>query len=152
MNDWLYPLSSRSGFRFLFADGSSTTDTSPENFRAAVINGGFADDDWPIATNFHRVESRDRVWIYYGTADGDRGVVGLATITAVEEPREAGIQIFLRWNRRATRRLFAQPFPALEVRSAIWPRGAVHNLSAHPTLVTRMLQQAGVSAPGATSP
>jgi hypothetical protein len=139
---WLYPLSSTSGFYFVLPDGTTTTDTSPANFKKSVLRE-VSDDCWTVATNYLNIRAGDRVWVYYGQADGDLGVVGLATVRDVTEPVGHRADIELRWDKAATRRLLINPVPASEVRRYLWPRAAVANLTPHTALVKELLDHAG---------
>lgn len=138
MTDWLYPLSSTSGYWFQLPDGSRTKDTSPANFEATVLRGS-PDKTWTVARNYKQMKAGDRVCIYYGTSDGDLGIVGLATVTSVDPPADGRADAHLRWDKRRTRNLLTNPLPAREVRRFILrPRAAVENLSNHPQLVRRL--------------
>ncbi len=63
VNDWLYPLSSKSGYWFEMPDGSRTNDTSPASFEASVLRAS-ADESWTVAQNFKQINVGDRVWVY----------------------------------------------------------------------------------------
>lgn len=141
MNDWLYPLSSTSGFYFEMPDRSRTDNTSPANFEASVLRAD-PNDRWTIAHNYRQVQAGDRVWIYYGRSDGDLGVVGLATVRRIDPPTDGRADVHLRWDRPRTRRLIKNPVNAAEVRAFIWARAAVANLSVHPALVRRLRRRA----------
>jgi len=142
MADWLYPLSSKSGYRFELSNGR-TRDTGPTSF-ARMIREGASDDKWGAYQNWRKAQPKDRVWVYYGTSDGDLGIVGLAEITKVEKPREpkGRATISLKWNRKVTKQLQVRPFPALQVRrhipralAAMWrvPEKMVKELHKHTT-------------------
>lgn len=123
--DWLYPLSSNANYYFEY-DGGVTDDTGPSSFEQMVQLGAI-DDRWGAYKNWRKMQPGDRMWVYYGTADGDLGVVGLAAITAVNPPDEPGgrAEVVLAWDRPATMRLLANPLPAPEVRAYIpHPQGA----------------------------
>ena len=145
MNDWLYPLSRTSGCTFTDAAGKRYRDTSFDSFRQ-MMGSGSSDDWWYLATNFRRVEIGDRVWCYYGVADGDRGIVGLATIYDVSNDEKAATHdIHLKWTRRATEALLVTPVPADVIRRYVpRPRAPVWNLSHHPKLVRLLSQAAGI--------
>lgn len=148
--DWVYPLSSRSGFWFELPDGSSTQDTSPANFEASVLRAT-SDDYWTISTNYRRVRPGDRVWVYYGHADGDLGVVGLARVRRTSPPADGRADLHLRWDKARTRRLILNPVPAPFVRQFIWPRAAVAGIHAHPKLVARLQRHADLAPAGPTT-
>jgi hypothetical protein len=139
---WLYPLSSTSDFWFVLPDGTETQDTSPANFEKSVLREG-SDDCWTVASNYRRIGPGDRVWVYYGRADGDLGVVGLATVRDVTDPEDGRADIELRWDKAATRRLLIDPVPASEVRRYLRPRAAVANMAPHTALVNELLERAG---------
>ena len=103
------------------------------------------DDQWYLSTNFRRVEEGDRIWCYYGRADGDAGIVGLATVLSVIHNEVKGTHdVNLKWDLRATRRLLANSVPAPVVRGYIQrPRSAVTGLNKHPKLVRLLLRAAG---------
>jgi hypothetical protein len=124
--DWLYPLSSKANYYFELSR-SSTVDTSPTSFEE-MIHDGAGDDEWGVFKNWKSAAPGDRVWIYYGTADGDLGVVGLATIRRVVPPSEPGApgMVHLRWQPKVTKRLLRYPYPAAMVREHLHhPRGAM---------------------------
>jgi len=128
-------------------DGSLTKDTSPASFEEALR--GHPDASWGVATNFRRINKRDRVWVYYGRADGDLGVVGLATVREVTEQEDGRTTVLLRWDIERSKHLIVRPFPATEIRRAVWPRAAVGDLTPHARLVARLLRHA--SLPGIPS-
>ena len=129
MTDWLYPLSSKSGFWFELPNGG-TRDTGPTSF-ARMIREGARDDKWGANKNWRNAQPKDRVWVYYGTSDGDLGIVALAEITEIKKPRRprGRATISLKWKLKITKRLQVRPFPALQVRKYI-PRaqGAMYRV------------------------
>ena len=156
MSDWLYPLSSKSdhwfedeeGNRIWCEDdaGNRISDTGIECFKE-MLRLGSTDVNWFLSTNYRNVRKGDRVWIYYGTADSDIGIVGLATIRDIDHDEDSGEHgIHLRWNRRATRRLIATPVPAKEVRKFIpWPAATVWwGPYRHLKLVDRLVKASGI--------
>lgn len=129
--DFLYPLSSGSGYRFKLIDGSLTVDTGPAAFQQMIIEGG-SDCDWGAYKNWRVIKPGDRIWIYYGTSDGDLGVVGLARAVSVQPPKRPKDRaiITMRWDLKRTQELSRRPFPAKKVRksipraqSAVWSIG-----------------------------
>jgi hypothetical protein len=123
--DWLYPLSSNAEYWFVLPNGR-TLDTSPTSFEEMVQQGAI-DDTWGAYKNWRNMRAEHRVWVYYGVADGDLGVVGLARVIEVEPPTapRGRATIHLRWDRQATLRLLNSPYPAAEVRKHISrPQGA----------------------------
>ena len=149
VSNWLYPLSRTSGCIFVDAEGIELSDTSFGSFKT-MMQSSVSDDWWYLSTNFRNVRIDDRVWIYYGTADRDIGITGLATIRDFRDFRELDNDIrwpdiYLRWNRRATNRLIANPVPAKEIRKSIpKPRRPVWNLDRHPELVDRLRKASGI--------
>lgn len=146
--NWLYPLSKASGKVFVDADGNELSDTSFESFRKMMTGNAPTDDRWYLATAYRQVEPGDRMWCYYGTADGDQGIVGVAEITAVEHHEEAGTHdLVLCWDHDRTRRLLIEPVPAARVREFIRnPRSPVWNLDRHPELLDEIKRHAGLSS------
>jgi hypothetical protein len=103
------------------------------------------DAHWYLTTNFLQVAQGDRVWCYYGTADGDRGLVGLGTITDVYNGGDHH-EITIAWDLRRTRRLLSNPLTASRVREFIHrPRSAVQNLTRHPSLCAELHALAGIA-------
>ena len=145
MSDWLYPLSRTSGRILVDEEENNLGDTSFGSFKK-MMRSSVSDDWWYLSTNFRNVSNGDRVWIYHGTADRDVGITGLATIRGIRKLAEnRWPDIHLRWNRRATSRLIANPVPAKEVRKFIpRPRAPVWNLDRHPALVDRLRKASGI--------
>jgi len=147
MSDWLYPLSASSGRYFIDDAGHEYLDTSFASF-SAMMRKPSRDDWWYLATNFRKVRPGDRVWCYYGAADGDIGVVGVANVLEVdhdEQTREHSAH--LAWAVNATRRLMKAPVGATEVRKHLaHPRAAVQALNPYPALVRKLVKAAGFSS------
>jgi hypothetical protein len=145
MSDWLYPLSSGSGRWFVDSTGHRYNDTSFASFRT-MMSKPSKDDWWYLATNYRNVQIGDRIWCYYGAADGDLGVVGVALVRDLVHDEHAGTHdIHLDWKVTATRRLMKAPVPATDVRRFIArPRAAVQALDVHPQLVRQLLKAAGI--------
>jgi len=145
MSDWLYPLSATSGREFHDATGHRYTNTGFTSFTKMMAKPA-KDDWWYLATNYRNVKPGDRIWCYYGAADGDLGVVGLALVHDVMHDESAGTHdIHLDWQVTATRRLMKGPVAATDVRKFIArPRAAVQALDPHPTLVRQLLKAAGI--------
>ena len=125
-SDWLYPLSSKSDYYFECKKGR-TRDTGPASFQQ-MIQEGAVDDKWGAYKNWKNVKPKDRIWIYYGSADGNLGVVGLAAVRSVDEPTKSSgrATIHMRWDQEATRKLLRNPFAAELVRQHIpRPQGSV---------------------------
>lgn len=118
-SDWLYPVSSASNYVFQLKN-RRTTDTGPASFEEMILAGGF-DDNWGAYMNWKNMVKDDRIWIYYGTADGDLGVAGLAYVKQVSNPKEprGSASIKLRWDHDITMKLIENPFPAANVRKHI---------------------------------
>lgn len=145
MSDWLYPLSATSGRWFEDATGYRYPDTSFSSFKTMMLRPG-TDDWWYLATNFRKVQIGDRIWCYYGSADGNLGVVGVAITRALAHDEAAGTHdVHLDWKITATRRLLKAPVSAVEVRKYIpRPRAAVQALDPHPKLVRQLLKASGI--------
>jgi len=95
------------------------------------------------------------MWVYYGTADGDLGIVGLASIIGVtpSDPPDGHAVIKLAWNKPVTLRLLANPFPALAVRKHIpRPQGPAWRIG--PALSQALLNHSkkGTSSSAAAKP
>lgn len=141
-SDWLYPLSSTAGRWFEDPVTGRTEDVSLESFRRLVLGASSSGDHWYLSTNYRNVEPGDRVWVYMG--NDDVGVIGVGRIVTVERdaPEKA---ITIRFNKTASRRLFAKPYPAAKVRAHIpYPRAAVQNMDRHPALVRAVRKAAGL--------
>ena len=119
-SDWLYPLSSTSGYVFSLPRGRETPDTGPASFQQMINNFGY-DDEWYVSKNWKNIAEGDRVWAYYGTSDGDLGVVGLAYVNIVSTPEKprGKAMVELEWDMKITDGLLKVPFPALSVRKYI---------------------------------
>ena len=150
--DWLYPLSSVSGYVFDLRGGSKTKDTGPPAFEQMVSQGG-ADHWWGAYRNWKQLQVGDRIWVYYGTADGDVGVTGLGRVLSVSPPPHphgrAAIQI--KWDIRATKSLCKCPFPAGKVRKDI-PRAIAPLWEIKPPLARKLRHHLGApSSPSRTA-
>ena len=66
--DWLYPLSSKSGYFFTLKFGNSV-DTGPASLEQMILDD-VADDTWIAHKNWKNIKDGDRIWIYYGKIDG----------------------------------------------------------------------------------
>lgn len=143
MSDWLYPLSSSSGFWFELPDGTRTRDTSPSNFERSVLRPR-SDDIWTVANNYRRIRPRDSIWVYYGHADGDLGVVGLGSVVKIHPPVGRRADVEISWDKSRTRTLLVSPLPAVTVRRYVWPRSAVADLKPHSPLVRALRRQAAL--------
>jgi hypothetical protein len=110
VGDWLYPLSSKSGYWFQFSDGKRSRDTGPTSFEEMILRAA-SDDEWGVSRGWRRMQLGDRVWVYYGKADGDLGIVGLGFVRSIEPPgRPRGrAKVKLRWNLGVTRKLILGP-------------------------------------------
>jgi hypothetical protein len=146
--DWLYPLSSVSGYKFKRI-GGLTFDTGPASFQQ-MIKDGAIDKEWGVHKNWKNLEVEDRIFVYYGTADGDLGIVGLAFVKKVVPPSQPGSGgiIKLRWDRATTQKLLKHPLPAPQVRKHIpRPQGALWRI---PTPLTRRIEKHLKMQPSAT--
>ena len=145
MSDWLYPLSSVSGRWFEDATGFQYPDTSFNSFSKMMKKPG-KDNWWYLATNFRNVAIGDFIWCYYGVADGNLGVVGVAKVDDIVHDEGKGTHnILLDWQVSATRKLMVNPVPATTVRKYIPnPRAAVQGLDKFPALVRTLKNAAGL--------
>jgi len=142
-SDWLYPLSSSSGYTFLLQSGKSSTDTGPASFEQMIIEGA-VDDDWVAYKNWKNLEKKDRVWVYYGHSDGDIGVVGLGQVKSVKKPSKQGHRAIVKiiWDAAKTKKLLKHPFPAKSVRKHIpKPQGALWRIE--PALARQLANHSG---------
>lgn len=140
-SDWLYPLSSKSGYYFLLPRGGKTPDTGPAAFEEMILAGG-SKHEWGAYKNWRNIQAGDRVWIYFGRADGDLGIVGLAYVQRVVNPSSSGgrAPLFLKFDYVQTRKLLRNPFSAERVRryvprpqATVWdiPRELALQLARH---------------------
>lgn len=145
MSDWLYPLSSVSGRWFEDATGFQYPDTSFESF-SKMMKKPSKDNWWYLATNFRKVAIGDFIWCYYGVADGDLGVVGVARVEDIVHDEDLGTHdVLLAWQVSSTRKLMASPVPAATVRKYIErPRSAVQGLDKHQSLVHLLTKASGI--------
>ena len=138
MGNWLYPLSGTSGRYFVDRTGTELPDTSFASFQA-MMRRPAPDEHFYLATNFKQVQVGDRVWMYYGVADGDLGVVGLGVVKALEPYPDGTPGIRFTWDKGRTRALMKAPLPAAEVRRYLpRPRAAVQQLDRFPDLVKKL--------------
>ncbi len=136
--NWLYPLVRHSGFYFQDGAKNRLPDTEFESFKQMMRQP--SDVEWfRLATNFRQVKVGDRVWMYYGRADGDRGVVGVGVIIGVEPYENGTHAIQFKWKRVATKHLMKNPVWAGTVRHYLpFPRAAVQDLDRFPELVKEL--------------
>ena len=149
MSDWLYPLSSRSvpstgrpRYHFLRSNGKPTPDTSPASL-AIIIKEGTTQGPWVVHMNRvnGKVSSGDRVWFYYGKANGDLGVVAVGEVTEMDP--DTGLSF--RWKKMATRRLMSNPVPAHLIRQFVQrPQTALWAIDKYPQLVKKLVKAAGL--------
>lgn len=132
-SDWLYPLSSTSGYWFVRRNGRRTTDTGPASFEQMIAEGAI-DDEWGAYRNWKHLQKGDRVWVYYGKADRDIGIVGLGYVKSVSKPnRPRGrATVKISWDISKTKQLLKRPFPAKKIRkhiprpqTAMWEVGSI---------------------------
>ena len=145
MNNWLYPLSSVSGRWFEDATGFKYPDTSFDSF-SKMMKKPRKDNWWYLATNFRNVAIGDFIWCYYGVADGDLGVVGVAKVKDVVHDEDKGTHdVLLDWQISATRKLMSSPLPATTIRKFIRrPHSAVQGLDKHEPLIRALKKAAGI--------
>jgi hypothetical protein len=141
--NWLYPLSIRSDFHFIDAAGNHLPDGGFDSFVKLVRNT--THEHWRLATNFKQVQPHDRLWAYYGRSDGDRGIVGLGVITAIEPQADGTPAVRFRWDTGRTKKLIRNPVPAPRVRHFLpVPRSAVQGLDRFAQLVAELERHAGL--------
>lgn len=145
MSDWLYPLSSVSGRWFKDATGFKYADTSFDSF-SKMMKKPSKDNWWYLSTNFRKVAIGDFIWCYYGVADGDLGVVGVAKVEDIVHDEVLGTHdVLLAWQVSAKRKLMASPVPAATARNfTSRPRSAVQSLDKFPALVQILKKASGI--------
>lgn len=142
MSDWLYPLSNTAGTSFVDAAAGIREDVSAKTFRTVVLGASSPDNRWYLTTNYRNVEPGDRIWAY--TGNDDIGVIGVGKVIDIERDTPDK-WITIRFNKAASKRLCAKPYPAPKVRKYIpFPRGAVQNMDRHPALVSAVVKAAGL--------
>jgi hypothetical protein len=106
-----------------------------------MINAGGSDHEWGAFKNWRAIEKDDRIWIYYGTADGDLGVVGLATVREVKAPPLPGRRapLFLNFDFDVTSSLLRSPFEARRIREFV-PRPMTTVWAVPPELSKQLLR------------
>ena len=124
---WLYPISSGADRSFTLADGQSIPVTV-DSYRTLLGNGRLAEDlHWYISQNWKNIQIGDEVFIY--TGDQDLGIIGYATVRAVEQ-RTDGWCILPHFDLARSRALLENPVPAAVVREWVpFPRKSVVNLA-----------------------
>ncbi len=124
---WLYPISSGADRSFTLADGQSIPVTV-DSYRTLLENGRLAEDlHWYISQNWNNIQIGDEVFIY--TGDQDLGIIGYATVRAVEQ-RADGWCILPHFDLGRSRALLENPVPAAVVREWVpFPRKSVINLA-----------------------
>ncbi len=141
MGSWLYPLSSRAGYVFLI--GRREIDVSPGSFRELVLNKQINKDRrWWVHKNFRRAQPHDDVYVYFGSSDGDLGIVGVGKLLRVEPPRrnEGKWHFKIQIDVGKSRQLLDRPVPAKAVRRWVpWPRFPVMNLDKFERELRKML-------------
>jgi hypothetical protein len=137
MGAWLYPISSKGGYRYEIRPGK-WIDMSFEVFREYVIAGRFRSDKrWVVNQNFKAIRAGDELFIY--TGDADRGLIGYGRVVDKVEEKDARLVIF-RLNQKRTRELLLDPIPAPLIRQLIpFPRKTVINLTPHKDAFQRLL-------------
>jgi len=132
-----------SGYRFRRNNGKLSADTGPASFEQMIIDGA-VDTEWGAYRNWRKLKKKDRIWVYYGHADGDIGVVGLGQVDYVKNPsKPRGRAIVgITWNIAKTNQLLRHPFPARLVRLNIpKPLAAVWEIG--PTLARQLANHTG---------
>ena len=148
MSDWLYPLSSKTDpitgrpkYHFKRSNGGLIPDTSPSSL-GIIFKDGSVQGPWVVHLNRvnGRVSSKDRVWFYYGKADGALGVIAVGEVTRMDPDLGLSFQR----KKAATRRLMSDPVPASVIRQYVQrPQTALWGIDKHPQLVKRLVKAAG---------
>lgn len=143
---WLYPISSGADRSFVLADGQSIPVTV-DSYRTLLGNGRLAEDlHWYISQNWNNIQIGDEVFIY--TGDQDLGIIGYATVGAVEQ-RADGWCILPHFDLGRSRALLENPVPAAVVREWIpFPRKSVINLASFQEPLRARLPWTGRESPG----
>jgi len=140
-SDWLYPISESAGTWWEDSEWDVTASISLRNFRDLILPGLLGDSRWFISKNFRKVQVGDRVWIYLS---GGTGVIGLARLAGVDHV-DGRWQVSLVFNKAASRRLCANPYPGAKVNQHLpYPRGTVTSLNDHSRLVRALERAAGI--------
>src|SRR5262249_31662270 len=110
---WLYPISAGADRFFNLADGQSIP-VNVDSYRTLLENGRIVEDlYWYISQNWNKIQIGDEVFVY--TGDQDLGIIGYATVDAVEQ-RDDGWCILPRFDLGRSRALLEKPVPAAIVR------------------------------------
>lgn len=144
MTDYLYPMSSVSDTVLLDHNGDQTPNVAYNYFVEGVIHRSLG-GDWLLRGSYRQIVDGDRLWLYYGKADFDLGIVGVADIVSDPYQRAGGewaVKIVVDFD--ATANLIRQPVLADYVRTYFpYPRN-VCRMDPHPKLVHRCEQRAGL--------
>jgi hypothetical protein len=152
MNNYLYPLSSASGYAWVDPNGNAAPDTGYGYFVASISNRN-ADTEMFLRTSFRKVAVGDRLWLYYGKADLDVGIVGVAMVTRLTDAATStypdcsadyhGVTIDVDYE--ATINLIRHPIRAEYLRT-FWSRPrSICPMDAYPPLVRACEKRAGLS-------
>jgi hypothetical protein len=102
-----------------------------------MVADGWSGGDWYVSANGKNVEPGDRIWMYYGQSDGDRGLVGVGTVNEGYVRRNGTWAIVFTIDRAGTKLLCEHPYPARKVREHLpFPRNAVMALDKYPRLIS----------------
>lgn len=126
MSSWLYPISSRSEYRFVDAHRRRHV-ASYENFRDFVFAAKTKDEHWHVSRNLKKIRQGDDLFVY--TGDANRGIIAHGAITGKEIKTQS---LVFRLHKGHTKQLLADPVPAALVRRFIpFPRSSVISIEPH---------------------
>lgn len=115
VTNWLYPINPEAGFWFVDDRGRKIRDpitneaaTTAGAFWESVKRGSGHRDRWLLSTGFRKMQAGDRLWVYAGGSS--QSIVGLGRVNEVRE-RSSGWQVYIDWDKRATRELKKNPIP-----------------------------------------
>ena len=124
---WLYPISGSANRSFALEDTGESIPVTVDSFRELVQVGRIGQEShWYISQLWKDIAIGDELFIY--TGDADLGIIGYATVIAVEEHNG-------RWCIRPAfdldrcRTLLERPVPAAVVREWVFPRRSVTSLA-----------------------
>lgn len=124
---WLFAISAAANRSFDLEDSGPSIPVTVDSYRELVENGRIVEDrHWHISQHWRDVEIGDELFIY--TGDQNLGVIGYATVAAVEE-RGDGWSLRPEFDLDRCRILLEHPIPAAIVRRWVFPRRNVTSLA-----------------------
>ena len=135
---WLYCISRNARKTFELKAGS--VPVSMEAYERLLQNGSLSEDRyWGITINRARVKDGDEVYIYAGTSEGNRGIIGYAEVQGVELI-EGDYCLHMKFDLEKCRLLCAEPISAVTVRQWVpFPRRNVCDLEPFSTELQQLL-------------